>query len=292
MRDENDDTRISPGRRSLLRGSGMGAFAIGALAAGGGMLISPRPAQAARINDFAILNFALNLEYLEAEFYLRAIGKSLTSADTTGSHGPSKGVTGGGEVPFVTKAIAQYANEIAMDELNHVRLIREVLAERAVSEPAIDLVDSFNTLAAAAGLPTPFDPFVNETNFLLGAYIFEDVGVTAYHGAAPLLQSKEILSAAAGILAVEAYHAAEVRLLLFQLGQAAATTAISAVRAALSDTADDQGIIVDDMANIVPTDANSLAFSRTTRQVLNIVYGKQDAEAGLFFPNGLNGSIR
>ena len=195
-----------------------------------------------------------------------------------GSHGPSGGVTGGSKVPFATAAIAQYANEITSDELNHVRLIREVLAEHAVSEPAIDLVDSFNTLAAAAGLPTPFDPFANETNFLLGAYIFEDVGVTAYHGAAPLVQSKEILSAAAGILAVEAYHAAEVRLLLFQLGQAAATTAISAVRAELSDAADDQGVTVDNMANIVPTDANSLAFSRTTRQVLNIVYGKQDAK--------------
>jgi hypothetical protein len=293
MRDNNDGTRIAPGRRSLLRASGMGALAIGALGAGGGILSTPKPAEAARINDFAILNFALNLEYLEAEFYLRAAtGAGLEAADTVGSHGPSGGVTGGGQVPFATAAIAQYANEIASDELNHVRLIREVLAERAVSEPAIDLVDSFNTLAAAAGLPTPFDPFANETNFLLGAYIFEDVGVTAYHGAAPLVQSKEILSAAAGILAVEAYHAAEVRLLLFQLGQATATTAISAVRAALSDAADDQGVLVDSMANIVPTDANSLAFSRTTRQVLNIVYGKQDAEAGLFFPKGLNGPIR
>jgi Ferritin-like domain len=292
MRDEND-ALARTGRRSLLRGSGAGAFAIGALAAGGTMLGGLKSADAGTVNDFAILNFALNLEYLEAEYYVRAAtGQGLTAADTGGSTGPSGGVTGGGAVPFATNAIAQYANEIALDELNHVRLIREVLGERAVSEPAINLVDSFNTLAAAAGLPTPFDPFVNETNFLLGAYIFEDVGVSAYHGAAPLVQSKAILSAAAGILAVEAYHAAEVRLLLFQLGQATATTAISAVRASLSDAADDQGVVLNGVANIVPTDSNSLAFSRTTRQVLNIVYGKEDAGSGLFFPGGLNGVIR
>ena len=52
--DNNDDTRIGPGRRSVLRASGMGALAIGAFAAAGGILSTPKPAEAARINDFAI----------------------------------------------------------------------------------------------------------------------------------------------------------------------------------------------------------------------------------------------
>ncbi len=42
---------------------------------------------------------------------------------------------------------------------------------------------------------------------------------------------------------------------------------------------------------IVNADSNSIAFSRTTQQVLNIVYGSPTGAKGGFFPNGLNGAI-
>jgi hypothetical protein len=126
------------------------------------------------------------------------------------------------------------------------------------------------------------------------------VGVTAYKGASPLISSKVFLEAAAGILAVEAYHAALVRTVLYAKGLQTpslrqATVAISNARDSLDGSTDlDQGVIgTADTSNIAPLDGNGLAFSRTAGQVLNIVYlNRQAVTAGGFFPNGVNGTIR
>ena len=288
-------------RRKFLYGAGAAALTTGALVAGcggspsTGSLGPPANPSPSTPSDADILNFALNLEYLEAEFYLRAAtGSGLSDADAGSSAGA---VTGGAQVTFPTAALQQYAVEIAQDELNHVRFLRQALGSAAVSRPAIDLTNSFNAVAMAAGIGSSFNPFADSSSFLVGAFVFEDVGVTAYHGAASLLSSKTYLTAAAGILAVEAYHAAEIRTLIYGMSVSSGTATylndandISAVRASLGG-GNETPISA---TSIVAADTtNAIAFDRTTDQVLHIVYaqGAGVVSKGGFFPNGLNGSI-
>jgi hypothetical protein len=283
-------------RRSALRSMGLGALGVGAL---GMFEPTARAASGHDTTDAAILNFALNLEYLEAQYYTYATtGNSIQEQGVSISGVGTQGtvtIKASPMVPFSSPndAVQQYANEVANDELNHVKFLRAALGASAVAMPNIDLLNSFNTAAQAAGLGSTFDPFSSETNFLIGAYIFEDVGVTAYHGAAALVDNRAYLTAAAGIMGTEAYHAGLVRTLLYGMGTdtQAATTAISALRATLSVANDDQGVVVGGNANIVDADSNSLVYARTTRQVLNIVYGGVNATSGLFFPSGMNGAI-
>ena len=285
-------------RRGLMGRVGAGTAGIAAFAAlsAGGLVASGSPAQAQGVTDADILNFALNLEYLEAEFYTRAVrGTGLAAADTTGT-GTQGTVTGGSQVPFKSDYVQKYASLIASDEESHVRFLRSALGAAAVAEPSIDLQASFNTLAVAAGLITQgqtFNPFADDVSFLLGAFVFEDVGVTAYGGAAALIANKDYLSAAASILAVEAYHGGTIRTLLANIGASAAVNMIAALRGRLDGVNYEEPMsLPGNNYNSVPTDSNALTYRRTPRQVLNIVYGAANASSGLFFPNGLNGTIK
>src|ERR1700722_1790454 len=287
-------------RRRFLKyasAAGLGVAGAGVLGAVAGPAASADADEANAISDATILNFALNLEYLEAEFYSYAVfGHGLPDKLTTGTgkRGPVSG--GGHKVPFSNGYIQQFATEIAKDEHEHVAFLRDALGSHAVARPAINIGTSFTAAARAAGLIKPgqtFDVYANENNFLLGAFIFEDVGVTAYKGAAPLISNKTYLGAAAGILAVEAYHAANIRTVLYDRGLASAANAISKARNSLDGPSnDDQGITLRGQANIVPTDGNGLAFSRTPGQVLNIVYlTPKVASKGGFYPDGVNGQL-
>ena len=177
--------------------------------------------------------------------------------------------------------------------------------------PTSTCINSFVTLGNGIGV-SGFDPFSSELYFLLGAYIFEDVGVTAYHGAAGLISSAANLAPAVGIHAVEAYHAGLIRTVLYgmdrtnpALGIAALTQKISAARNTFdkSTTTDDVGLsqvmvslngssATYTSSTVVNADANSLGFARTTQQVLSIVTAGGASNKGGFFPAGLNGNIK
>jgi hypothetical protein len=276
-------------------------------ACGGGSGISSM-AQTAAPTDDEILNFALNLEYLEAQFYTYATTGSGLPASMLSGVGTQGTVMAGAQVPFQDPLVQAYANEIANDEREHVAFLRSALGSAAVAMPSIDVSGTnpngaFSVAARAAGLVASgvaFDPYASDNNFLLGAFIFEDVGVTAYKGAAPLLASKTFLSAAAGILAAEAYHAGLVRTTLYAKGLDTASlitaaNAISAARDSLDQVGnDDQGITgaTAGTSNIVPLDSNGLAFGRSYSDVLNIVFLTSTAAVkGGFFPNGVNGAL-
>jgi hypothetical protein len=281
-------------RRIFLKSAGVAGLGVvgGAALTGAGV----SPAMAAGPSDGAILNFALNLEYLEAEFYSHAaLGHGLDGKLTSGK-GRHGGVVGGRKVPFADPKIAKIAEEIAHDEVDHVKFLRKALGGAKVARPQIDLKHSFTAAAQAAGLigaNETFDPFANEDNFLLAAFIFEDVGVTAYKGAAPLIDNKTYLDAAAGIMAVEAYHAGVVRSSLYSKDLGAAANAISTARDSLDGKKHiDQGIGTANVANLVPADKNAIAFGRTPDQVLNVVYlNPKKVSKGGFYPRGVNGAV-
>jgi hypothetical protein len=315
-------------RRSFMASSSVAAAAAFVAGCGGGSTPAPTPTPTptpapASFTDTDYLNFALNLEYLEAEFYLRAAtGSGLTAADT-GNATTTVTVPSVTMIPGLTATQSSYIYEIAQNELDHVRFLRSALSTMAVARPDIDLMNSFNAAASAAGIGATFNPFASYEAFLVGAFVFEDVGVTAYHGAAGLLTDKTNLGAAASILAVEAYHAAEIRTLLIADSVATATKTstlvtpnptyvtyaqqISKLRATLGGGNETTLTALPPYAipfvptaytpasSIVAADStNSIAYARTTDQVLHIVYAAAPGagvKSGGFFPNGMTGNI-
>jgi rubrerythrin len=126
--------------------------------------------------DIDILNFALTLEYLETAFYKQAAG-----------------------VKGLSKDVAAYVKAFGDEEQEHVDALTatiEDLGGKPVKAPKVDFGDAFSSA----------DKFVPL------AITIEDTGVSAYNGAAPMIESKDLLATAGGIVQVEARHAAALRL--------------------------------------------------------------------------------
>jgi hypothetical protein len=262
----DESERAAASRRTFLKGAGWTGLGLAGAAMLGGKLVNgDQPVEAAAVSDFDILNFALNLEYLEAEFYaVSTYGATLLQLGVIKSSDQTGPTTGGHKVPnFGSSPMAVTATGLRNDEIEHVIFLRTALGSRAVKKPAINL----NALGYG---------FASVASWLKLARQFEDVGVSAYLGAAPLITSSAYLAAAGAILATEAQHSGAIRLGCIMTG-----TASPAV---------DAKDLPPSAANPFDVDKNGMSIPRTTSQVLNIVYGGGRC-AGGFYPNGMNGTI-
>ena len=183
--DPEFNERISPRRAAIKNMTGIGTkIALTALPLALGSLLQKAYGQTQPTDVNGILNFALTLEYLEAEFYTR-------------------GVAAVGLIPVGTPAV-QALTQIRDDENKHVNFLKGVLGSNAVAKPNFDFT-------AKGTFPDPFAPG-NYDVFLALAQAFEDTGVRAYKGQAPnLIGNKTVLQAALNIHSVEARHASHLR---------------------------------------------------------------------------------
>jgi len=160
------DTRSAFLKKAAVAGGGvaLGGVLIGGLPAL--TTAAPGPAQ-----DQEILNFALLLEYLEAEFYTQAEASGALSGEA-----------------------AEFARVVGEHERAHVEFLEGALGDAANAKPTFDFKGTTE----------------DQQMFLQTAIVLEDTGVAAYNGQGARL-TKETLPAAASVVSVEARHAAWVR---------------------------------------------------------------------------------
>ncbi len=154
-----------------------GALATGA--ALGASAVTPfvsRALAATGGGDAEIVNFALTLEYLESDFY-NVKGRQVGLRGTARS----------------------YARLFGEEEQDHVQALATVVKQLG---------------GKPVRKPTFVFPVSSQSSFLALASVLENTGVGAYNGAAPSLQSRQVLAAAGSIVQIEARHAAAIDLLL------------------------------------------------------------------------------
>lgn len=145
--------------------------AAGIGAAAGTTLLTGKAFAQSGTTDVDIFNFALTLEYLEQEFYAIALDTGLLS----------------GAALAVVENL--YAHESA-----HVDAIIAALTGAGA------------TPVAKPEFTFPDSAFASQASILSTAFTFEPIGVGAYLGAAPMIQSPDLLEAAGTIAGVEGDH--------------------------------------------------------------------------------------
>jgi rubrerythrin len=161
-------------RRAFVAGSAVGGSAVISGEAALQLLLTTRAWAAAAQGDLDVLNFALTLEYLEADFYRQ---------------GNAAGI-------ITDSKEKDLFNLIQQDEQAHVQAISDTVTKLG------------GTPVAKPTIKYPDGTFASRATFLKTSKTFEEVGVGAYLGQAGNLVNKDVLVAAAAIFGVEARHAA------------------------------------------------------------------------------------
>ncbi|KAM4127086.1 hypothetical protein ACJW30_02G064400 [Castanea mollissima] len=248
--------------------------------------------------DVDLLEFPLNLEFFEAEFFLYgALGYGLDKvAPQLTQGGPTPvGAKKANLDPFTRDVIEQFAYQ----EVGHLRAIQKVV--KGFPRPLLDLSkESFaNVVDAAVGkkLSPPFDPYYSGVHYLLASYLIPYVGLTGY--------------LVAGLLGVESGQDAVIRAYLYEhaheivepygISVAQFSNYFSDLRNKLGhEGVKDEGLWVrisegaegKIKGNVLAGDADSVAYDRTAEEILRVVYGSGDEhKPGGFYPKGGNGNI-
>lgn len=182
--------RLSPRREAMKAFASWGQkVALASLPLALGAMFKKAYAQTSTVAVEGVLQFALTLEYLEAEFYTTAVSSA-------------------GLIPDGT-AMAALTN-IRDHENQHVAFLKstlQALGKTPGSKPTFDF-----SAGKGSGTGPLAGVFQNYDTFLAVAQTFEDTGVRAYKGQAPaLLKSGDVLTAALNIHSVEARHASHIR---------------------------------------------------------------------------------
>ena len=157
---------------------------------------APAYAQSAALSPQQVVEYALTLEKLEADFYRRAV----TAAQ-------------GGALARVPQNVKTILVSYGQDEAQHVTDLSAVLSSLGGNPDEIAISANPNYQAILGR-----DPFANPVDLLLAGQYIEDLGVAAYKGQVQNLLAageagKTVLAGALEIHTVEARHAAGIRYL-------------------------------------------------------------------------------
>ncbi|XP_022758021.1 desiccation-related protein PCC13-62-like [Durio zibethinus] len=263
-------------------------------------------------NDRDRIQFAQNLEFLEAEYFTYdALGKGLDAfAPELAKGGPPPIGARKANLDPVTRQIIE---EFGYQEIGHLRAI--VTTVGGIPRPLLDISsENFAKLfdkAVGYCLDPPFDPYADTANFLTASYAIPYMGLVGYVGTIPYLANYTSRRLVASLLGVESGQDAVLRALLYgkacekvvtyDITVADFTNVISGLRNQLAKCdIKDEGLIVPlklgaenrTTSNILSADTNSLSYARTPPEILRVVYGDGDEhKPGGFFPEGANGKI-